>query len=343
MLTQSLKKNSSEVFFDVAIARDQISSYSDRYMGERVFVKDIPKIETYSDRLKKKIPKNQEFSALIDVGKKTYLLSFSENKSSGRELFLDNKEVIRDILKYFLESEIGGLETLLRDAIADRYKNSIRLSKGKRHYIYMTNIHAKVPVNFPDIEYYFVSSIPNFLKNNTIKKSKMMVEDVNPGLIFTASALNAEEKISMDLVGWEVGAKKETKQINIDFNKIDWSENSCVEYSRLPIGKMTPTSNRILSVYANSRLGEKTFYSNDYANVSYFLGQNSDGLYILHSGHQFGTHNIKFNKRLFEKAETTKSIHIRMDEAKESARFEAPEDRYWTGYRLFTSALVEDN
>lgn len=343
MLKQSLKKNSSESFFDISIARDSLSSYSDRNMGGKVYVKDIPKFEIFSEKLKKKIPKNQEFSAVVDIGKKSYLISFTENKSSGRELFFDNKDLNREILKYFLASEVGGLETLLRDSISDKYKNALRLAKGRRHYIYMSGLHSKVPINLPDTEYYFVSSIPGFLKNNPLKKSKLFAYEGSPGLSDSLQDLAGDEKITLDLIGWELGSKREFKYSQIDFNKIDWNVNSFVEYGGIPIGKVRPELTRGITFFANSRLGEKTFYSNDFFSLSYFLGSVSEGVYLLHSGSQFGTHNIKFSKKFFEKFDSQKPIQVRLEEGKEAARVEAPEDRKWTGYRLFTSAIIEDN
>lgn len=343
MLKQSLLKNSSETFFDVAIARDKLGSYSERYMGEKIFFKDLPKFDTYGEKLKKKLPKNQELTALVDVGKKTYTLSFTQNKSSGRELFVDNKEVIREVLRYFVASELGGLETLLRDSVSDKYRNSIRLTKGRRHYLYMSGFHAKVPINFPDIELYYVSSIANFIDNPTLKKSKVDVYDGVPGLVYDANQLEPEEKISLDLISWELGAKKENKLSNVDYQKIDWNQNSFVEYAKSPIGRMSINAKRNLTYFANSKLGEKTFYSDDFFNLSYFIGTNYQDLYLLHSGIQKGAHNIKFTKRFFEKFDGQKPIQVRLDEAKEAARIESPEDRYWTGYRLYTSALVEDN
>ncbi|WP_246047184.1 biopolymer transporter TolR [Leptospira ognonensis] len=343
MLKQSLQKNSSETFFDVAIARDRLGSYSERYFGEKVFIRDLPRFDLYSERLKKRLPKNQELTALIDVGKKTYTLSFMENKSSGRELFVDNKEVTRDVLRYFVASELGGLETLLRDSVSDRYRNSIRLAKGRRHYLYVSGFHAKVPINFPDIELYHVSSISNFIDNPFLKKSKIDVYDGVPGLNYDSTKLGPDEKIRLDLIAWELGAKRENKSTNIDNQKIDWNQNSFVEYADSPIGKISLNAKRGMTYFANNKLGEKTFYSNDFFNLSYFVGTNVQDLYLLHSGIQTGSHNIKFTKRFFEKFEGRKPIQVRLDEAKEAARVESPEDRYWTGYRLYTSAIIEDN
>ncbi len=343
MLKQSLAKNSSESFFDIAIARDTIESYNERYFAEKMFFKDVPKFEIYSEKLKKRIPKNQEFSAIVDVGKKTYLLSFSENKSIGREMFVDNKEVNRDVLKYLLESEVGGTETLLREFISDKYRNAIRLAKGKRHYLYMNGLHSKVPIHFPDIEYYNVSSLSSFLNNPALKKSKLDLYDPNVGLIYSPDKINAEEKISSELMAWELGAKRESRFSNIDYNGIDWNQNSYVEYATAPISSFSKNANKGITYYSNSRLGEKTFYSNDFFNLSYFIGSKSQDIYILHSGIQTGTHNLKFMKRFFGQFEGQKPIQVRLEEAKDSARSETPEDRYWTGFRVYTSSLIEDN
>lgn len=77
LLQQSLEKNSSESFFDLAVAREIFRFTSSRFSNNELYVKHIPNFEIYSDRLKKKMVGKQEFHGLFDLGKKTYLLSFA--------------------------------------------------------------------------------------------------------------------------------------------------------------------------------------------------------------------------------------------------------------------------
>ncbi|BDA79710.1 biopolymer transporter TolR [Leptospira kobayashii] len=342
MLKQSLAKNSSEVFFDVAMARDQLLAYDDRYLGKKTFGKMIPKFSELSERLKKKIPENQDLSALIDVGIKTYLLGFAGNKSSGREFFADNREINKDIMRYFLESEAGGLETLLRDAVSDKYKNSFRLSKGKRHYIYLIGIHSKVPIQLPDLEYYYLGNIPKFLDSPSVKKSVYTANSFNLGYIDDSPSVTPEDKILGDLTVWETGAKKGIDSSLLDFTGIDWSPDHFISLGGVPIASDDVTKRKGQIFYSNNRMGTISFYSNDYSVMSYHLSNRTDGLFMLHSGTQQGLHNIKFAKKYFEKSELPKAAQIRLEEAKEEARVMAPEDRYWTGFKLFTSQLIED-
>lgn len=342
MLKQSLAKNSSEVFFDVAMARDQLLAYDDRYLGVKTFGKQIPKFSELSERLKKKIPANQDLSALIDVGTKTYLLGFADNKSSGREFFADNRDANRDIMRYFLESELGGLETLLRDAVSDKYKNALRLSKGKRHYIYMTGIHSKVPVQLPDLEYYYLGNVSAFLDNPSVKKTGFTANSFNLGYVDDSQNPDEEDKIFNSLATWETNAKKGMDFSVLDFTRMDWSLDNFISIGGTPVGSEDISKRKGQVFYSDNRMGAISFYSNDYPVMSYHLSNRTDGLFILHSGVQKGLHNIRFARKYFEKSDLPKSAQIRLDEAKDDARAMSPEDRYWAGFKLFTSHLIED-
>lgn len=70
LLQQSLEKNSSESFFDLAIARDMFRFTSSRFSDVGLYVKHIPNFEIHSEKLKKKMVGKQEFHGIFDHGKK---------------------------------------------------------------------------------------------------------------------------------------------------------------------------------------------------------------------------------------------------------------------------------
>ncbi|GBF50539.1 WD40-like protein [Leptospira ryugenii] len=342
LLQTALEKNSSEVFFDIAIARDLFRNHSERYLGKKVTFAEIPRFFSLAEKLKLKLPKGQEFSAIFDLGKKTYLLSFQDNKSLGRELFMDNKELKKDLMKYWIETEIGGMEMIQRESLADRYKNSLRLSKGKRHYLYLSGYHSKAPLSIPDIELYRVASVKTFIDSPNISKQKLKFSSKQIGVMDRMDKMNPEDKIINDLMIWEVQGKNDSAEYVIDPSVLRLSENTTVSYENETISSAKEFKNtfRFLS---NNRLGESTFYSDDFAVSSYYLSQKSKGLFVLHSGIQNGFQNIKFLKQLMLPSDTEKPLYVRFEEAKEAARSTSPEDRYWTGYSLFTSAMITED
>ncbi|TGN19273.1 biopolymer transporter TolR [Leptospira idonii] len=342
LLNQSLAKNSSETFFDLAVARDQIRVFADRYLGDKTFGRSIPRFDSFGDALKKKIPSGQELTGVVDVGKKTYQLSFTQNKSSGRELFADNREIGRDVLRYFLESELGGLETLLRDAVSDRYRNSLRLAKGKRHYLYLQGIHSKAPIQLPDLEYYHVASVSDFINRPSLKKTNFVQSRFEVGSVDDSKSIASDDKIFSDLISWEVAAKKGTASSVLDFTKIYWNDDNFIDFAGTPVGASDSYRRKGIVFYANNRVGETTFYSDDFPHLAYFLSKKNEGLFVLHSGLQKGTHNIYFAKKFFEISPLPKPMYVRLEEGKDAARIDAPEDRYWTGFKLYTTSLIED-
>jgi Tol biopolymer transport system component len=343
MLNQALIKNSSEAFFDIALVRDQIDSLSDRYIGKKIYLRDIPTLQGYSEKLKKLIPKGGELSAILDAGKKTYLLSFSKDKSSGRELFSDNKEISREILRYLAATGIGSSETLLRDSISDRYRNAIRLSKAKRHFVYLPGLHAKVPVVFPDTEVYFVGSIKSLVENPTIKSSNLRLVSGTPEMITHSSEISADDRIFKNLMEWEVSGKNTIPNMSIDYTKIQWNELNYVEMAGNPIGNLNIQNKKDFTFFANNSLGERSFYSNDYMQTCYYLSEKTKGIFVLQNGIQAGPHNVRYAKTLFAESNSPKPMFVRAEESKESARNESSGDRFWTGFRLFTSSFITED
>lgn len=338
LLKLSLKNNSSETFFDVAVARDLFRYHSDRYLGKKVFVKDLPLFKNYSNDLKQKMIGNQELNAIFDLGKKTYLLSFSGGKSLGRELFSDNKEIFRDIFKYQSSIFRGGSETLLRESIADRYRTNLRLAKNKRHYLYLHGFHEYIPLQLPDTEYYHVSSVQSLVSNPAIKKSSWTNKSFVPSILNAES--EPESKISAELLLWELqNSKGNNLPVTLDFSEISF-DKKFILYHGISLFGLSSKYKRQNSVYANQKLGLK--YIMDFSPLSYFLSLENSGFFIVHSGKQEGIHNLIFMKKLLEESEIPKPINIRVQEGKEAARIQAVDDRYWTGYRLFTNCMVED-
>ncbi|MCZ8344390.1 MAG: biopolymer transporter TolR [Leptospira sp.] len=338
LMKLSLKNNSSEIFFDIAVNRDLFRYTSERFTGKRVFIKDLPEFIPLSESLKQKMVGNQELNAVFDLGKKSYLLSFSGGKSLGRELFADNREIFKEIQRYHGSILRGGTETLLRESISDRYRTTLRLNKSKRHYIYLHGLHELIPLQLPDTEYYYVASISNLITNPSVKRPAFTIKSFSP--VYVNADQNEKTKVESKLIQWELGdVKAGGSNITIDFSPIEFSKTE-FQIAGEPISSLQLKTKRSNSVYTNQNFGLK--YLLDFSPVSYYLSKENSGFFVFQSGAQNGIHNLFFMRKFLEESALPKPVHIRLLEGKEVARQQAVDDRYWTGYRLFTNAIVED-
>ncbi|TGK96941.1 biopolymer transporter TolR [Leptospira brenneri] len=341
LLQQSLEKNSSESFFDLAVAREIFRFTSERFSDTEMYVKQIPNFEVYSERLKKKMVGKQEFHGLFDLGKKTYLLSFASGKSLGREMFSDNKSIYRESVRYFRSAESGSQEVILRESLTDKYRTSFRFNKSNRHYIYSAGIHAVVPMVLPDTEYYAVSSVSDFLLNPSIKFSVTSPKKPDVSMVGWKSSL--ENEVSAGLLGWETNGKKDGySPYSINFAEIGWCQNNCLCIGDRPLLTLSGKNDNTATLYANQKMGTSAQYTNDFSGVAYYLGRENSGLFVLHSGIQAGVHNLFFLKQFLQAGDLPKPLHVRLVEGKEAARNSAIDDRFWIGYKLYTSAMIED-
>ncbi|WP_208732163.1 PD40 domain-containing protein [Leptospira perdikensis] len=341
LLQQSLEKNSSESFFDLAVARETFRFTSNRFSNNELYVKHLPNFEFYAERLKKKMIGKQEFHGLFDLGKKTYFLSFASGKSLGRELFSDNKSIYRESVRYFRSAESGNQEVILRESLADKYRTNLRLNKSNRHYIYSSGIHAVVPMVLPDTEYYGVASVSDFLSNPVIKYNSITPKKPDVSIVGWKSTL--ENEINANLLLWETSGKKDGfAPYSIDFAEIGWCENNYLCMGERALFDMANKNSNTATIYANQRMGASAQYTNDFSGVAYYLARENVGLFVLHSGIQTGVHNLFFLKQFLLASDLPKPLHIRLVEGKDAARNSTVDDRFWIGYKLYTSAMIED-
>lgn len=341
LLQLCLDKNSSESFFDIAVAREIFRYTSERFSNEVLYVKEIPTFEVYAEKLKKKMTGKQEFHGIFDLGKKTYLLSFASGKSLGRELFPDNKSIYRELVRYFRSSEAGSQEVILRESLADKYRTNLRLNQKNRHYLFASGIHSVVPLSIPETEYYSVSSISDFLMNEPLKLKE--ISPKKPSVSTIGYRTSLENEISAGLVVWETNGNKDTSSPYIvDFSELGWCQSTYLCLDGTALYNVKPKGNATAVVYANQNIGPSLQYTNDFSGIAYYLSKTKKGLFVLHSGTQVGVHNLFFMRQFLSQEELEKPLHIRLLEGKNAAKLHSIDDRYWIGYKLYTTAMIED-
>ncbi|XDD47331.1 biopolymer transporter TolR [Leptospira sp. WS39.C2] len=341
LLQKSLEKNSSESFFDLATAREIFRFTSERFSKQELYVRNLPNFELFAERLKRKMVGKQEFHGIFDLGKKTYLLSFAQGKSLGRELFPDNKLIYRELVKYFRSSEAGSQEVILRESLADKYRTNLRLNQKDRHYIFSSGIHSVVPFSIPDTEYYSVSALSDFLTNPILRSKDLSPK--KPSVTNVGYRSSMENELGAGLIQWETDGAKDTEAaFKVNFSELGWCSLNylCLGGNALMESKSKQSNTAV--IYANQKIGNSLQYTNDFGGIAYYLAKENKGLFVLHSGYQTGVHNLYFIRQFLSAEELEKPLYVRLIEGKNAAKSYSIDDRYWIGYKLYTSAMIED-
>ncbi|EMO25148.1 hypothetical protein LEP1GSC170_2009 [Leptospira interrogans serovar Bataviae str. HAI135] len=123
------KKNNSEVFFDLVLAKDLLSLTRPVVLNSIPDYKDIPIFVSVADKLKEKLPADQEFLAVMDLGLETFYIRFFKGKSKGDLAFKDNRKLRASLFQYLEEAAKGGYEVLLREELESEYRRNVKLAK----------------------------------------------------------------------------------------------------------------------------------------------------------------------------------------------------------------------
>ncbi|GBF38148.1 PD40 domain-containing protein [Leptospira johnsonii] len=341
--TLSFQQNDSETFFDLGLIKDKISAVRSALFGRSVSYFDLPNFNKVSFALEEKIPENQEFLALMDLGLKTFYIKFTKGKSKGDLAFKDNRKVRASIYKYNEEADKGGAEVLLREALETEIRQNIRPSKNKTTYLYLSSYHFLAPI-LPksEEEIYYVADPETLLKNPVHKEKEEfwdgfgIITKDDPNLSDWYSQLLQLENLELSPKG-NPGITPfhvvrvplvEDREKGILFGNRSVSE---VETGTLQGVWMLASS--FLEGFGNASLSLK--------DSLYYLGKFWKGPGIVNLGFQTDTHNSRFLREISSRKEDSKtSLRNRFLKTMETMREVYPVDKYWNGYRLFTTSFI---
>ncbi|EQA45411.1 WD40-like protein [Leptospira broomii serovar Hurstbridge str. 5399] len=341
--TLAFKKNDSEVFFDLCVAKDKVSVARKTILGKEPFFSDIPKFEPVSLRLEEKLPADQEFLAVADLGLTTFYIKFTKGKSNGNIAYKDNRKLKATIKRYHEEAEKGGSEILLRESLETEYRQNIRISKNKTTYLYLSNYHFLVPlVPRSEEEIYYVTDPLAFLEN-PIHQEK---DEFLPGFTIIAREPNFAPdwyKRLLKLDALELGTKVGRSGISPFFliqEPLELDFNRGVLFGRKPLPEISDTKQKGSWMLSSSFLKEFDFGSENLRDSLYFLQKSVRGSGIVNLGFQTDTHNSRFLKELTRREDSRISLRNRFLRAIEIMRDVYPFDKYWNGYRLFATSII---
>ncbi|PKA14902.1 PD40 domain-containing protein [Leptospira haakeii] len=341
--TLSFQQNDSETFFDLGLIKDKVSAVRSALFGRSVSYSDLPNFNKISFALEEKIPENQEFLALMDLGLKTFYIKFTKGKSKGDLAFKDNRKLRASIYKYNEEADKGGAEVLLREALETEIRQNIRPSKNKTTYLYLSSYHFLAPI-LPkaDEEIYYVADPETLLKNPIHKEKDEFWDGFG---IITKDDSNSPSWYSqlLHLENLELFPKGNPSITPFHVVRVPLMEDreKGILFGNKSVSEVEPGTLQGVWILASSFLEGLGNASLSLRDSLYYLGKFWKGPGIVNLGFQTDTHNSRFLKEISSRKEDSKtSLRSRFLKTMDTMREVYPVDKYWNGYRLFTTSFI---
>ncbi len=341
--TLSFQQNDSETFFDLGLIKDKISGVRSAMFGRSVSYSDLPLFNKVSFALEDRIPENQEFLALMDLGLKTFYIKFTKGKSKGDLAFKDNRRIRASIYKYNEEADKGGAEVLLREALETEIRQNIRPAKNKTTYLYLSSYHFLAPI-LPksEEEIYYVADPETLLKNPVHKEKEEFWDGFG---IATKDDSNSPDWYSklLQLENLELSPRGNLSITPFHVVRIPLVEDreKGILFGNRSISEAEPGALQGVWMLSSSFLEGFGNASLNLRDSLYYLGKFWKGPGIVNLGFQTDTHNSRFLKEISSRKEDSKtSLRNRFLKTMETMREVYPVDKYWNGYRLFTTSFI---
>ncbi|UPY78750.1 biopolymer transporter TolR [Leptospira weilii] len=341
------QKNNSEVFFDLAVAKDLLSLTRPLILNSNPDYKDIPVFVSVAEKLKEKLPANQEFLAVMDLGLESFYIRFVNGKSKGDLAFKDNRKLRASLFQYLEEAARGGYEVLLREELENEYRKNIKLAKNKLTYLYLSSYHFRIPLVPRTEDRFYLVNDPKSLVTNPIFSTK---EEFSPEyqIQFLAGSKSKEswKKSLKDLEVYEAGSGKlgsdSKSRLYILQEPLEIVNQVSLSFGgdTLPNSYGTPKKGNW--IFTSSFLEEERYDIQNYRDSFYWIGQNFLSPGVVFIGDQTDTAHVDFLKRFTKRSGTKIPLYNRFQETLDDIKEIYPLDRIWNGYRLYTNSFISE-
>ncbi|PJZ52004.1 biopolymer transporter TolR [Leptospira adleri] len=341
----SFQKNNSEVFFDLALAKDLVSFNRSLILNRNPDYKDMPVFASVSEKLKEKLPKDQEFLSVMDLGLESFYIRFTKGKSKGDLAIKDNRKFRAALFQYLEEASRGGYEVLLREELENEYRKNIKLTKNKLTYLYLSSYHFRIPlVPRTEDRFYLVNDPESLIANPIFSTKEEFNSDYQIQFLASSKTDESWRKTLKDLQALEVGSG--------DLGSDTKSRLYVLQYPLEIVNQVSLTiGGRNVSdslgpqrkgnwIFTSSYLEEDRYDIVNYRDAFYWLAQGFIGPGVVFIGDQADTAHVDFLKRLTKRSRSRIPLYIRFQESLDAIKEVYPLDRVWNGYRLYTNSFI---
>ena len=343
---EALEKKDYAVFADLGFARDKYKSINDKVFARHILFSDLPEFKSITRQLVTKLPKDQIFSAVIDLGIKSYVVKLKDGKITNELGFTDNRDIKYAILDYYYTIKDGGVSIVKQESIEARYKEILKFAKNKIDYIYLPSYHFKAVIEPQEQDYFYYVLSPDLLIERPVYDT---TQDFLPG--FKVEAKNTSSyspkwwKMIQDLEKYELrnvsGVGKGNKII-ISQEDLRLEKGRKLEYASLGLNEIKRLEKRKgVWIMTGNLLSEASIQNDDFAHSLRYTDQLHQGPGVVFAGLHNTTATAYFMKNFFKNLNYRYPYVERYYDAFTETQEEFPYDKYWNGFRPYTNVFMK--
>ncbi len=343
---ESLEKKDYAVFADLGFAKDKYKSINDKVFARQILFSDLPEFKPISNQLVAKLPKDQIFSAIIDLGIKSYLVKMKDGQLTNELGFADNRDIKYSILDYYYTIKDGGVSIVKQESIEARYKEILKFAKNKIDYIYLPSFHFKAVIEPEEQDYFYYVLSPELLLERPVYDTK---QDFLPG--FKVESKNTSSyapqwwKMIQEIEKYElrnISGNGKGNRIIISQEDLRLDKGRKLEYASLGLNEIKRMGKRKgVWIMTGNLLSEASIQNDDFAHSLKYLDAIHQGPGVVFAGLHNTTATAYFMKHFFKNLNYRYPYVERYYDAFTETQEEFPYDKYWNGFRPYTNVFMK--
>ena len=343
---ESLEKKDYATFTDLGFTRDKFKSVNDKVLGRGILFSDLPEAKQISKELLVKLPKTQVFTAVIDLGIKSYTVKMKEGQITTELGFADNRDIKHSILDYYYTIKDGGVAIVKQESIEARYKEILKFTKNAIDYIYLPSFHFKAVIEPEEQDYFYYVLSPELLLERPVYDSS---QDFLPG--FKVESKNTSNyapkwwKMVQDLEKYEIrnvsGIGNGNKVI-VSQEDLQLAKGRKLEYAGVGLNELKRIEKRKgVWIMTGNLLSEASIQNDDFAYSLRYIDQIHQGPGVVFAGNHNSTVNAYYIKKFCKNLNYRYPFVERYYDAFTQTQEEFDFDRNWNGFRPYTNVFMK--
>ncbi|HMV77203.1 MAG TPA: hypothetical protein PL163_01645 [Leptospiraceae bacterium] len=333
-------------FLELSYWKEKFKAFNDKIGGKFFTFGEIPAVrmntvQTLLDRL----PADQSFKAMADLGIKTILLSSSGKKFEAKEVFNDNRRIKFRILDYIFTVKNGGTSIVKQESLENRYRTALGLEKNKLTYLYMPSYHFKALLEPEELDhYYYVLDLESLAEKKMYSAVNDTQKSFNVKTLPTSVQETKAKRILHQLENLEIKSVTDRESafpFIVSQENLKLYEGRQILFDGRPLNSLSAYSPRNYPwMLTGSDLADTSLHNDDFVNSLAYLGRLFNGPGIVSFSNQADTHTAFFLKSLLKKNPSKVSLFERYTDAFKETQLNMEEDRFWLGWKPYTNVLI---
>ncbi|HMV41083.1 MAG TPA: hypothetical protein PLS71_13745 [Leptospiraceae bacterium] len=343
---ESIEKKDYAVLADLGFAKDKYKSINDKVLGRQVLFSDLPEFKSISRALVAKLPKDQIFSAVIDLGIKSYVVRMKEGTITNELGFNDNRDIKYSILDYYYTIKDGGVSIVKQESIEARYKEILKFSKNKIDYIYLPSYHFKAVIEPDEQDYFYYVLSPELLLERPIYDT---TQDFVPGFKVEAKNISTYSpkwwRMIQELEKYElrnVSGVGKGNRIQISQEDLLLENGRKLQFANMGLNEIKRIEKRKgVWVMTGNLLSESSVQNDDFPHSLRYIDSIHQGPGVVFASLHNQTATAFFLKNFFKNLNYRYPFIERYYDAFTTTQEEFPFDKYWNGFRPYTNVFIK--